>query len=189
VPSFVATEFRGLRLVRAIRQRTTLLLVYGRAFTSGRMLVAVDLKGRVRYAFDFVNYGRVPAGSPAYQALVWAEEADGTLYVQTNSASPAKTSANGNAYVTAIKLANGKVLWRSPALVANARRFELFGDHVVTGYGFTQESDYLYLLDRKTGEPTAQLLIPTAADHIVRKGDVLYVRTYDHELVAKLTPA
>jgi hypothetical protein len=189
LPSFVATEYRGLRLVRAIRQPTTLLLVYGRNFASGRMLVAVDLKGRVRYAFDFANYGRVPAGSPAYQGLVWAAEADGTLYVQTHSASPAKASGNENAYVTAVKLANRKVLWRSPALVANARRFELYGEHVVTGYGFTDESDYLYLLDRKTGEPTAQLLIPTAADHIVRKGSVLYVRTYDHELVAKLTPA
>lgn len=189
LPGFVAKEYRGLRLVRAIHQRTTLLLVYGRNFASGRMLVAVDLQGGVRYAFDFVNYGRTPAGSPAYQAVVWAAEADGTLYVQTSSTAGAKDSASENAYVTAIKLASRKVLWRSPALVANARRFELYGDHVVTGYGYTEESDYLYVLDRKTGAATAQLLIPTAADHIVRKGNVLFIRTYDHELVAKLASA
>ena len=189
LPGFVAKEYRGLRLVRAIRQNTTLLLVYGPKPAFGRMLVAVDLHGSVRYAFDFANYGRAPAGSLGYQAVVFAVEADGTLYVQTSNTASAKASANENAYVTAIKLANGKVLWRSPALVANARRFELLDGHVVTGYGYTEESDYLYLLDRKTGVATAQLLIPTAADHIVRKGSVLYVRTYDHELVTKLAPA
>lgn len=189
LPGFVAKEYRGLRLVRAIRQSTTLLLVYGPKLSSGRMLVAVDLQGSVRYAFDFANYGRAPADSLGYQAVVWAAEADGTLYVQTSNSASAKASANENAYVTAVKLANRKVLWRSPALVANARRFELLEGHVVTGYGYTEESDYLYLLDRKTGVATAQLLIPTAADHIVRKGSVLYIRTYDHELAAKLAPA
>jgi hypothetical protein len=189
LPGFVATDYRGLRLVRAIRQQRTILLIYGRDFASGRVLVAVNLSGRIRYALDFVNYGRAGPGALVYQELVWAAEAGGTLYVETSHLTYARDSNYRNAYVTAIDLGTRKVRWRSPALVANARRFELYGNLIVSGYGFTAETDYLYLLDRRTGRPIARLLLPTAADYIVRKGSLLHVRTYDHDVIAKLAPA
>jgi hypothetical protein len=46
-----------------------------------------------------------------------------------------------NAYLSAIDLGTKKTLWRSPALVANARTFVVTGDHIVAGYGFTAEPD------------------------------------------------
>jgi hypothetical protein len=189
LPGFVATDYRGLRLVRAIRQQRTILLIYGRDFASGRVLVAANLSGRIRYALDFVNYGRTGPGALVYQELVWAAETGGVLYVETSHSTYARDSNYRNAYATAIDLATRKIRWRSPALVANAKRFELYGNLIVTGYGFTAETDYLYLLDRRTGRPIARLLLPTAADYIVRKGSLLYVRTYDHDVVARLLPA
>jgi hypothetical protein len=189
LPGFVAPTYRGHRLVKAIRQQKTILLVYGRDFASGRFLVAVDTKGRTRYALDFLAYGNTPVGSPLYQRVVWAAEANGVLYVETAHATYAKDSGLRNGYVTAIDLATRKVRWRSAALVANALRFELYGSLIVTGYGFTEESDFLYLLDRRSGKLVGRASLPTAADYVVRKGDLLYVRTYDHDVVARLAPA
>ncbi len=189
LPRVVPTTYAGLSLVRAIRQHDTFLLVYGVDFASGRVLVGMRPDGRVRYALDFAAYANAPADSVLYQELVWAAEAGGVLYVETAHSTFARSSGGHNAYLTAIDLATHKVRWRSPALVANAWRFELVAGVVVTGYGFTEEPDYLYLLSRRTGAPLARLLVPTAPDFIVRKGGLLYVRTYDHGVVAKLVPA
>jgi hypothetical protein len=78
------------------------------------------------------------------------------------------------------------VRWRSPSLVANAGTFVLAGDTLVTGYGFTREPDYLYLLDRRTGRVLERLGVPTAPERITRRGNRLHVRTYDHDLVVEL---
>lgn len=64
------------------------------------------------------------------------------LYVETAHSTYGATSGGRTAYIAAIATATGKVLWRSPALVANARSFVLAGDVIVAGYGFTREDDY-----------------------------------------------
>jgi hypothetical protein len=117
--------------VRAIAQRRSILLFYGRDFSSARVLVAINLSGRVRYALDFVAYGGAPVGSLVYQQLVRAAEAGGTLYVANAHPTYAESSRGRNSYVTAVDLATRKVRWRSPALVANALRFELSGNLIV----------------------------------------------------------
>jgi hypothetical protein len=76
----------------------------------------------------------------------------------------------------------------SPALVANARTFVLAGDALVTGYGLTREPDYLYLIDRATGKVRDRLPVPSAPETIARRGNRLFVRTYDHDIVAVLRP-
>lgn len=184
-------SYAGLRLVKAIRQARTVLAVYGPDFASGRVLVALDASGRVRYALDFATYAYAPVTAPGdrefvYQQVVWAAEAGGTLYVETAHSTYARSSGSLNGYLTALDLATRKVKWRSPALVANAGTFELYGGVIVTGYGFTAEPDYLWLLDRRTGKPVARAVTPSAPELIVRKGSLLYVRTYDHDLVVKL---
>jgi hypothetical protein len=70
--------------------------------------------------------------------------------------------------------------------VANADRFVVVGDVLVTGYGFTAEPDYLYALDRRTGRPLARLRVPSAPERITARGATLHVRTYDSRLVVRL---
>ena len=77
-------------------------------------------------------------------------------------------------------------LWRSKALVANARNFAVTPDYLVTGYGFTAEPDWLYLLDRRTGRVVERLSLPSAPEKITRSGKHFVVRTYDHVLTVKL---
>jgi hypothetical protein len=82
-----------------------------------------------------------------------------------------------------------KLLWRSPAQVANANDFVLLNDTVVTGYGYTAEPDYLYAIDRATGKVKGRVLLPSQAIRIVRHGTTLTVDTYDHRVVVKVTGA
>ncbi len=191
-PAWAPESFQGKPLLTAIRQTGKIFLVYGPDFASARYLVAADQRtGRLRYAFDFVNFAYAPEIVPGdrefvYEQLVWAREADGVLYVETAHSTYARSSGNRNAYVTAIDLRTRKVLWQSPALVANASTFVLAGDVLATGYGFTAEPDYLYLLDRRTGRVLDRLALPTGPERISRRGDRLFVSTYDHEVVAEL---
>ena len=144
-----------------------------------------------RYSLDFRRYAYAPVTAPGErefvrQELVWAAEAGGVLYVENAHSTYARSSGNRNAYITAIDLQTRKVRWRSPALVANARTFVVLGSVLVTGYGFTAEPDYLYLLDRRTGAVVDRAALPSAPEFVLRKGARLYVRTYDHDVVAKL---
>jgi hypothetical protein len=144
-----------------------------------------------RYAFDFRNYAWPPRIVPGdrefvYEQVVWAKEADtGLLYVETAHSTYARSSYGLNGYLNAIDLKTKKLRWRSPALVANARNFVLLNGVIVSGYGFTAEPDYLYAIDRGTGRVVGRLLLPSAADLIVRHGSTLTVDTYDHRLTIR----
>jgi hypothetical protein len=145
-----------------------------------------------RYAVDFRNYAWPPRIAPGerefvYEQVVWAKEAaDGVLYVETAHSTYARSSYGRNGYLNAIDLKTRKLLWRSPALVANARNFVLLDRVVVSGYGFTNEPDYLYAVDRRDGHVVARILLPTGPERIVRHGDTLTVDTYDHRLTVRV---
>ena len=184
--------YPGFGLLRAFRQSTTVFLLYGADGTQARYLVAADATShQLRYAFDFASFARPPLIKPGDAAFVteqvqWAREAGGVLYVETAHQTYAESSGGLNGYIAAISIRTGKLLWRSPALVANASTFVLAGDALVTGYGFTKEPDFVYLLDRKTGRIRDRLPVPSSPERIVRHGKRLAVRTYDHTLVVEL---
>ncbi len=73
---------------------------------------------------------------------------------------------------------------------ARARReratFVVSGDLIVSGYGFTAEPDFLYLLDRRTGKVLDRLAVPSAPEVIRLRGERLFVRTYDRDVVARI---
>lgn len=144
-----------------------------------------------RYAFDFRNYVWPPRIAPGERGFVdervqFAQEASGVLYVETAHLTYARSSYGLNGYLNAIDLKTRKLRWRSAALVANARNFVIIGDVIVSGYGFTAETDYLYALDRKTGRVRARLLVPSAPEGIAHAGRTLTIDTYDRHLVVRL---
>src|SRR5436190_6297923 len=147
------------------------------------------------YTLDLKNYAwppRIAAGERefVYEQIVYANHAqDGKLYVETAHQTYAKSSFGRNGYLQAIDPKRGKLLWRSPAQVANAYNFVLLNDTVVTGYGFTGESDYLYAVDRATGKVKGRMLLPNAAIRIGRHGTTLTVDTYDHRVVVRVAGA
>jgi len=147
------------------------------------------------YTFDLKNFAwppRIASGERpyVYEQVVYANQArDGKLYVETAHQTYAKSSFGLNGYLNAIDPKRGKLLWRSPAQVANADNFVLLNDTVVTGYGYTAEPDYLYAIDRATGKVNGRVLLPSQAIRIARHGTTLTVDTYDHRVVVKVTGA
>jgi hypothetical protein len=183
--------FRGAPQQSAIFQSNRMFALYGKDGVSARYLLALDQNDHFLYGFDFKSYVWPPRIRPGerefvYEEVVWAREADGVLYVENAHSTYASSSYEQNAYITAIALKTKRALWRSPALVANAKDFVVTGRYLVTGYGFTAEPDYLYLLDRRNGRVVERLLLPNAPDRISRHGNELHVRTYDHSLVVAL---
>jgi outer membrane protein assembly factor BamB len=180
-PSWAPRTFKGAALESAVRQQGKLFLVY-----EGRHVVGATARTQaLRYAYDLTALTR-PPNRGEFEPVTWAREVDGVLYV-SNSHLTYATQTNGrNAYLTAIEVGAKKSLWRSPALVANARTFVVTGDLIVAGYGFTAEPDFLYVLDRRTGKVLERLAVPSAPEIIKLRGDLLHVRTYDRQLVVRL---
>ena len=113
------------------------------------------------------------------QHIFWAQSVDDILYISIGHSTYA-SSCPYTAYIMAIDLSDDfKVLWKSEPLVSNSDNFVVVGDTIFTGYGFTREDDYMYELNRFTGEVFDKWPVDSAIDYFFEKNDVLYVRTYD----------
>ncbi len=112
------------------------------------------------------------------QYIRWAKIYDGTLYVSLSQSGYASEESNSS-YMVAIAPDTGYVLWRSQPLVANAVNFEIVKDSIICGYGFTAEPDYIYLLDRFTGQIMEEIPVNSAPEQFEVVGDKLYVATYN----------
>lgn len=120
-----------------------------------------------------------------FQRIIWAKVDDGILYVATGHYTYAASSPD-NAYITAIDLEDYHVIWKTAPLTCNSLSFEVIGDAICCGYGFTAEDDLLYILDKKTGMVQESIPLKTAADYIYQQDDILYVHTYDSDLRFKI---
>jgi hypothetical protein len=172
----------------SFEQPGTTLVRYGAS-----LVAAFGPRGAMRYALDLRSFGFPPRSlvPNAYgpQEVAWARQLGRLLIVQTNHLGYAADSGGRNGYLTGIDLDTGKVRWRSPALVANADDFVVVNGMIVSGYGFTAENDWLYLVDPATGRVRDRLALPSMAERITVQGDRIVVRCYDARVVARLVPA
>ena len=105
---------------------------------------------------------------------------DGIFY----GASVANGYAQPNTcFMFAYDLKNEKLLWRSADQSYNSMNFVVEGDVLICGYGFTAEPDYLYQINRNTGEIIDRLLLKKMPDLIVEQDGKLYVHTYSYNYV------
>jgi hypothetical protein len=146
------------------------LLVYGQ---DGEMLYDFDL--------ETVINGPDEAGgrkSGTTQYIRYATIVDNILYVEAGHNEYAENEPDSS-YILAIDLSTNELLFRSDPLVANAGNFKVVGDSIICGYGFTAEPDYIYILDRFTGETLDSVKVNSAPEQFEIKDDVLYVATYN----------
>jgi len=105
------------------------------------------------------------------------------LYVSMAHRTYAETAPQ-NAYVMALDPSNDyQVVWKSAPLVSNANNFVVINDTVICGYGFTNEPDYIYLLDRYSGVQTDFYSVKTGPDYFFIRDNYLHVRTYNTNYV------
>lgn len=185
LPPSVPARAGDMILVRAFRDEATGYAIYGEDFSAGPFLTlwTPDF-GSLVGQFDFSPYRNSPkvvAGDENYvdQATRYATVVDGVLYVSHAHNTYAKSSMGMNAYITAVEVATGKLLWRSAPLVSNGESFIIKGDGIICGYGFTDEQDYLYVLDRHTGKTVSKTLVKSGPERLALLGDILHVRTYN----------
>ncbi len=112
------------------------------------------------------------------QYIQWAKIYGGTLYVSIVHNGYSSEEPNSS-YMVAIDPNTGYVLWRSEPLVANSNNFLLVKDSIICGYGFTAEPDFIYLLDRFTGQIMEKIPINSAAYQFEVVDGTLYVATYN----------
>ena len=116
--------------------------------------------------------------SAVHQFIRYATIVDNILYVEIGHLGYASEEPESS-YIVAINLETNELIFRSEPLVANGSNFKIVDDTIICGYGFTSEPDYIYLLDRFTGEKYDAIKINSAADQFQVKGDTLYVATYN----------
>ncbi|MEC8422927.1 MAG: hypothetical protein VX000_04055 [Myxococcota bacterium] len=186
--AFVPRELDGAPLRVVIVDENHRLGVYGAGAVRERLGVFAADTGELLRSFDFSAWTRAPQarrGEEAFvdQSLTWAQIRHGVLYVSHAHRTHAASSMGQNAYLSAIDLKSGLLLWRSPPLVCNSHNFIIQDDHIWCGYGFTAEPDFITLLDRQSGDLVSKTRLKTGPDYLLLRDNRLYVRTYDTDYV------
>ncbi|MBM4376651.1 MAG: hypothetical protein FJ095_16330 [Deltaproteobacteria bacterium] len=109
--------------------------------------------------------------------------ADGVLYYPQSCQSYAREAKRRCSDIVAldVKSTPTRVLWRSAFLMSNAEIVRV-GEYLVTGYGFTAETDYLHALDARTGKLMARVVLPSAPEELRVNGAVLEVFVYGSDV-------
>lgn len=99
--------------------------------------------------------------------------------------------ANGYAqpdscFMFAYDLDKDELLWRSADQSYNTMNFVVKGDVILCGYGFTDEKDYLYQINRNTGEILDRTELKKMPDLLVEQDGMLYVHTYSYNYVIEM---
>ncbi len=190
VAAYIPPTFAGTALTGVIRANSTIAL-----YDRSRYLVLLDpVTGQPERAFDFARYRWPQSFAPGERESVamsvnWAQVVDGTLYVSYGHRTYAASSQGLNAYLAAIDAVSGKLLWHSEPLVSNARNFLVVGDAIVSGYGFTAEADYIYILNKGDGRVVSRVPTKTAVSYLALRDGQLFVRAYDTDYRYELRQA
>jgi len=181
-PGGAGLELGGASLQRVFAQPGTTFVVYGTGVLAG-----FGPRGAMKYAFDFRAFGFPPRSllPAAYgpQEVVWARQLGNRLVVQTSHLGYASDSGDRNGYLTALDVRSGRILWRSASLVANADNFLVVSGLLVSGYGFTAERDWLYLVDPADGRVRDRLALPSMAERLSLRDGGIVVRAYDARVI------
>jgi hypothetical protein len=155
------------------------ILIYG-----GRYLALIKDSVAERM-FDLETLRHPPKANPqwkefAIQDATYAQERDGVLYVCNGGGSYAKEVFGKKGFLTALDVATGKLLWRSAPLTCNST-FAMTNDgHIISGYGFTAEPDFVFLVRRSDGSIIQRFPIDTGPESITLTGTQVHVETYGH---------
>lgn len=110
---------------------------------------------------------------------------DGSVYVNANYLSYAKEVDGKTAYLYGIDVDSAKTMWRSKPL-RSRNEFAIVGNLIVSGYGFTAEKDYLYVIEARSGNELHEQPIKSGHDWVRWVNEELIVRTYGYDYRLKL---
>lgn len=187
LPDQIPDSFKSFPLTQAWSDEAFIYCVYGEVYYEGYLLNLYEKDTcEPVMSLDFSAFCKEESGYGAYQWVRWARADGRTLYVSLSHNTYSENAPN-HAYIMAVDLTDMSILWKTEPLVSNARNFEIIGNEIVCGYGFTAEDDFLYRIDRDTGRILEQIPVASQAYFIIQKEDRLFVRTYDTNYVFQIT--
>lgn len=134
--------------------------------------------------YQFDNYVYIPCDGAdntlVNQSVRQFAINDGILYFSHYHNTYAEFSCGMNGYISALNLETNEIIWTSKPLTCNSN-FVIYGDYIITGYGFTDEPDYLYIIDKSNGAFMKKVSLANAPGIIGMKGNHIFVRTYSYE--------
>ena len=156
-----------------------------------RIYDGADDMGTVAYDFDLSVLCNGPdeaalKNSNTTQYIRYAKIADRVLYVSMIHNGYSSNEPESN-YVAAISLDTYEVLWKSAPLVCNSSNFVIAEDALICGYGFTDEPDFIYVLDLGDGSIANKIKVRTAPEVFAHVGNELRVATYNTEYVYNIS--
>lgn len=131
-----------------------------------------DLEGNARWSVALHEL----LSAPRYLEVQDVRWADGTLYFNEACQSYSSGAGGKCSALVAYDPAAREVRWRTRPLVSNGD-FLIHGDHIVTGYGFTNERDYVYVVRRSDGKIMQKVPVPKAAERFRLTDDGLLEAT------------
>ncbi len=155
----------------------------------GDVLVVTAESGRA-LTFDV---SRALSAGPRPFEVMFGQLVGKTLVLELAYNGYANESGGKNGYFAAYDARSGELLWVSDPLTGNAGEALVSGGSIVTGYGFTAEPDFVFVLDLATGKTEQKIPVKSGPELMRLKDDRLFVRTYDTDYVFKsktgFTPA
>lgn len=165
---------------------------YGGDFGIDPTLVVVtssDLS-KVLYSFDFRNfsvYKYTKSGEYDFTKISVSDVIieGNTLYANICHSTYSSSSSGYNAYLVAVNLDTKRIKWVTKPLTCNAN-FIIDNDLIFTGYGFTNEDDYIYVIDKLSGSRLTAVKVEKGPDYFAVKDGKLYVRTYSLDYIFQI---
>lgn len=144
----------------------------------------------VLYAFDFSNFSVHSYANDEEKEYVDISVGDveienDVLYASVSHCTYAKSSAGYNAYLVAIDLKTATVKWISQPLTCNSS-FHIYKDVIFSGYGYTNERDYIHIIDKETGCRISSVELSKGPSYLSIIDNMLYVRTYNIDYTFKI---
>lgn len=165
-----------------------LVTAYGPNWGNTRHLVITDEQQSQYYAaYDFADY----IYSPKTTLMGNTQSIDDVLiegnilYFSHGSNGYSDGAGYQTGYITAFDMETGMIIWTTQPMTCNSH-FTIVGNSIICGYGFTSEPDYLYVLDKYSGQRVSRTPMKKMVSDVVVKNGYAYVRTYSYDYLFKI---
>lgn len=186
LPKTIPIKFKNNKISKGFKYNNCNIYFFGMDFSSQRFAIITNEKNtKIEHFLDFKNFNYSPKileGKEkfVFQSIQWAVKESNILFISHGHSTYAKYSNGKNAYISAIDLETSKILWTTEPLTCNST-FTLANNSIICGYGFTDESDYLFVLDKNTGSRIQKIKLDKGPSYVVQKENRILVRTYDQD--------
>lgn len=127
-----------------------------------------DLEGNERWAVDPNEL----LSRTTYLEVQDIRYDQGLLYLNEACQSYARGARGKCSALLAYDPAAGELRWRTRPLVSNGE-FLVHGDHIITGYGFTNERDFIFVIRRRDGKIVQKISVPKSPQTFTLSDDGL----------------